>query len=61
MHYLWDKVGQLKGAVGRLEAILDESSGKPEVRPAAVRAAVTYNGRLYRASSLLHPMPKEDR
>jgi hypothetical protein len=54
-YYLWDKTGQLLGAVERLKEELDRTSGRPTVRPDAVAAAVRYHARHYRAGRLLHP------
>jgi hypothetical protein len=54
-HYLWDKVLQLQGAVGRLEEELARTNARPKVRAEAVLAGVRHHGRHYRASRLLHP------
>jgi hypothetical protein len=54
-YYLWDKTGQLLGAVKRLKEELDRTSGKPRVRKELVAAAVRFHGRHYRACRLLHP------
>jgi hypothetical protein len=58
--YLHDKAGQLEGAAGRLAEITGETwqairAGKPRPRTEAIRAAVAYFGRHYRAARLLHP------
>jgi hypothetical protein len=58
--YLYDKVSQLEGAAGRLAKIAGEtwheiSAGKPRPRTEAMRAAVAWFGRHYRAARLLHP------
>jgi len=58
--YLYDKAGQLEDAAGRLAKITGEtwheiSAGKPRPRTEAIRAAVAYYGRHYRAARLLHP------
>ena len=58
--YLYDKAGQLEGAAGRLAEIAGEtwheiSAGKPRPRTEAMRAAVAWFGRHYRAARLLHP------
>jgi hypothetical protein len=58
--YLHDKAGQLEDAAGRLAKIAGEtwqeiSAGKPRPRTEAVRAAVAWFGRHYRAARLLHP------
>jgi hypothetical protein len=58
--YLYDKAGQLEDAAGRLARIAGEawqeiSAGKPPPRKQAMRAAVAYYGRHYRAGRLLHP------
>jgi hypothetical protein len=55
MHYLWDKSGQLLGAVERLHQELKRTGGKPKVRRGAVAAGVRYHGRHYQAGRLLHP------
>ena len=59
-HYLYDKAGQLEDAAGRLAKITGETwqeirAGKPPPRTEAVRAAVAWFGRHYRAARLLHP------
>jgi hypothetical protein len=58
--YLYDKAGQLEGAAGRLAEIAGETwqeirAGKPRPRTEAIRAAVAWFGRHYRAARLLHP------
>ena len=58
--YLYDKASQLEDAAGRLAKITGEtwqeiSAGKPRPRTQAIRAAVAYYGRHYRAARLLHP------
>jgi hypothetical protein len=58
--YLHDKAGQLEDAAGRLAKLTGETwqeirAGKPRPRTEAMRAAVTYFGRHYRAARLLHP------
>jgi hypothetical protein len=57
--YLYDKAGQLEGAAGRLAEIAGETwheitAGKPRPRTEAIRAAVAWFGRHYRATRLLH-------
>jgi hypothetical protein len=52
--YLWDKTGQLLGAVQRLKEELDQSGGKPRVRREVVATAVRQHARHYRAGRLLH-------
>jgi hypothetical protein len=65
--YLYDKAGQLEDAAGRLAKIAGEtwqevSAGKPRPRTEAMRAAVAWFGRHYRAARLLHPMePRRER
>jgi hypothetical protein len=59
--YLYDKAGQLEDAAGRLAKIAGETwheidAGKPRPRAEAMRAAVAWFGRHYRAARLLHPM-----
>jgi hypothetical protein len=58
--YLYDKASQLEHAAGRLARIAGEaweeiSAGKPPPRKQAMRAAVAWYGRHYRAGRLLHP------
>jgi len=58
--YLYDKAGQLEDAAGRLARITGETwqeirAGKPRPRTEAIRAAVAWFGRHYRAARLLHP------
>jgi hypothetical protein len=54
-YYLWDKTGQLKGAVEGLHDELGRANGKPKVRRDVLAAAVRYHARHYRAGRLLHP------
>jgi hypothetical protein len=58
-YYLWDKTGQLAGAVEALKQELDRTSGKPKVRRDVLAAAVRFHGRHYRAGRLLHPAQVE--
>ncbi len=58
--YLYDKASQLEDAAGRLARVAGEawqevSAGKPPPRKQAMRAAVAWFGRHYRAGRLLHP------
>jgi hypothetical protein len=58
--YLHDKASQLEDAAGRLAKITGDTwqeirAGKPRPRTEAIRAAVAYFGRHYRAARLLHP------
>jgi hypothetical protein len=58
--YLYDKAGQLEGAAGRLAEIAGETwheitAGMPRPRTEAMRTAVAWFGRHYRAARLLHP------
>jgi hypothetical protein len=58
--YLYDKASQLEDAAGRLARVAGEawqqvSAGKPPPRQQAMRAAVAWLGRHYRAGRLLHP------
>ena len=58
--YLHDKAGQLEDAASRLAKITGETwqeirAGKPPPRTEAMRAAVAWFGRHYRAARLLHP------
>jgi hypothetical protein len=60
-HYLHDKASQLADAAGRLATITGQtwqeiSAGKPRPRTQAIRAAVAWFGRHYRAARLLHPV-----
>jgi hypothetical protein len=65
--YLHDKASQLEDAAGRLAKIAGEtwqeiSAGRPRPRTEAMRAAVAWFGRHYRAARLLHPMgPRRER
>jgi hypothetical protein len=55
--YLHDKAGSLAGQAERLAAIAHEAYEAPRrPRVAAVRAAVAWFGRHYRAARLLHPL-----
>ena len=59
--YLYDKASQLEDAAGRLARVAGEawqqvSAGKPPPRTQAMRAAVAWYGRHYRAGRLLHPV-----
>jgi hypothetical protein len=60
--YLYDKAGDLATAVKRLREVAHEayqaSTQGHGPRPQAVRAAVAWQGRHYRAGRLLHPGPK---
>jgi hypothetical protein len=57
--YLYDKAGELQRAAGRLRQLASEayqaSAQGQGPRPGAVRAAVAWHGRHYRAGRLLHP------
>jgi hypothetical protein len=60
--YLYDKAGELQRAAGQLaelayEAYQAHTRGRGP-RPEAVRAAVAWHGRHYRAGRLLHPANK---
>jgi hypothetical protein len=59
-HYLWDKAGQLKSAVERLDTVATQAwqATQAGTRPrrVQVRAAVALYGRHYRAGRLLHPL-----
>jgi hypothetical protein len=59
-HYLADKAGDLAARAERLAEIAGEVAqairdDRPRPRPQAVRAAVAFHGRYYRAGRLLHP------
>jgi hypothetical protein len=57
--YLYDKAGELATAAQRLSQLASEayqaSTQGQGPRPEAVRAAVAWQGRHYRAGRLLHP------
>jgi hypothetical protein len=58
--YLYDKASQLHDAANGLQAVAGEawqdiSAGTPPPRTPAMRAAVAWYGRHYRAGRLLHP------
>jgi hypothetical protein len=57
--YLYDKAGELATAAQRLRRLASEayqaSTQGQGPRPQAVRAAVAWQGRHYRAGRLLHP------
>jgi hypothetical protein len=57
--YLYDKASELQRAAGRLaevaHAAYQASTEGHGPRPQAVRAAVAWQGRHYRAGRLLHP------
>jgi hypothetical protein len=56
--YLYDKAGALADQAQRLSAIAREAYDAPRrPRVPAVRAAVVWFGRHYRAARLLHPDP----
>src|SRR5919197_2114436 len=59
--YLYDKAGQLEDAAGRLAEVAGQTwrevdAGAPRPRTQAMRAAVAWWGRHYRAARLLHPL-----
>jgi hypothetical protein len=60
--YLYDKAGELATAAQRLHEVAHDAhraySQGHGPRPQAVRAAVIWQGRHYRAGRLLHPGPK---
>jgi hypothetical protein len=58
--YLYDKASQLEDAAKGLQAVAGEtwqqiSAGEPPPRKQAMRAAVAWFGRHYRAGRLVHP------
>jgi hypothetical protein len=60
--YLYDKAGALADQAQRLSAIAREAYDAPRrPRVPAVRAAVAWFGRHYRAARLLHPDPPRGR
>jgi hypothetical protein len=60
--YLHDKAGALADQAQRLSAIAREAYNAPRrPRVPAVRAAVAWYGRHYRAGRLLHPDPPRGR
>jgi hypothetical protein len=60
--YLYDKAGELATAAQRLRQLAHEAyqahTQGHGPRPQAVRAAVAWQGRHYRAGRLLHPGPR---
>jgi hypothetical protein len=63
--YLYDKASELQRAAGRLAEVAHQAyQGSTEghgPRPEAVRAAVAWQGRHYRAGRLLHPAERKRR
>jgi len=60
--YLYDKAGALVEEAARLAAIAREAYDAPRrPRAQAVRAAVAWFGRHYRAARLLHPLEPQPR
>ena len=63
--YLYDKAGELATAAQRLRQLAHEayqaSTQGQGPRPEAVRAAVAWHGRHYRAGQLLHPAERKRR
>ena len=60
--YLYDKASALADEAERLAAIAHEANQAPrQPRTAAVRAAVAWFGRHYRAARLLHPSEHKGR
>ena len=63
--YLYDKASELQRAAGRLAEVAHQayqaSTEGHGPRPEAVRAAVAYHGRRYRAGRLLHPAERKRR
>ena len=60
--YLYDKAGTLAEEAVRLAAIAHEAYDAPRrPRKQAVRTAVAWFGRHYRAARLLHPLDPEGR
>jgi hypothetical protein len=60
--YLHDKAGNLADQAQRLSAIARQAYDEPRrSRKEAVRAAVAWYGRHYRAARLLHPDPPKGR
>jgi hypothetical protein len=63
-YYLADKAEDLRYRAERLAEVASEiqqavRADKRPVRAAAVRAAVAWHGRHYRAGRLLHPQPED--
>jgi hypothetical protein len=59
-YYLWDKAGDLERRAGELAEVAGEvaqavEDGRRRPRTQAVRVAVAFYGRHYRAGRLLHP------
>ena len=63
--YLYDKASELQRAAGHLAEVAHEayqaSTEGHGLRPEAVRAAVAWQGRHYRAGRLLHPAERKRR
>ena len=63
--YLYDKAGELQRAAARLAELASEayqaSTEGHGPRPEAVRAAVAWHSRHYRAGRLLHPVEPKRR
>jgi hypothetical protein len=59
--YLYDKAGELAAAAGRLAELAHDAYQASTPRPEAVRAAVAWHGRHYRAGRLLHPVEPRGR
>ena len=63
--YLYDKAGELQRAAGRLAELAYEANQASTQghgpRPEAVRAAVAWHSRHYRAGRLLHPVEPKRR
>jgi hypothetical protein len=63
--YLYDKTSELHRAAGRLAEVAHQayqaSTEGHGPRPEAVRAAVAWQGRHYRAGRLLHPAERKRR
>jgi|SRR5512132_3719261 hypothetical protein len=63
--YLYDKASELQRAAGRLSEVAHEAyqtyTEGHGPRPEAVRAAVAWQGRHYRAGRLLHPAERKRR
>ena len=61
--YLYDKASELERAAGQLAEVAHQAyqASTQGPRPEAVRAAVVWQGRHYRAGRLLHPQQQRGR
>jgi hypothetical protein len=61
--YLYDKASELQRATGQLAEVAQQAyqASTQDPRPEAIRDAVVYHGRHYRAGRLLHPQQQGGR